>query len=281
MSTAATRLLALLGHPVAHSRSPAIHAAALEALGVDARYLAFDVRPEALGAAVEGLRALGALGANVTVPHKRAVMAHLDRVEPAAAAIGAVNTIAREGDALVGSNTDAPGLVRSLEDAGVALAGRRVWVVGAGGAARAAVAGLAEAGASSIRVHARRPAQAEALVADLEPLAGARLSHGPLEGEADLLVQATSATLESAADPEGFATALPLESLAAGAVVVDLVYAPLETAALARARRLGLRAVDGLGMLVWQAALALERWTGREAPVEIMRAAALDAMPPA
>ena len=144
MSTAATRLLALLGHPVAHSRSPAIHAAALAALGVDARYLAFDVRPEALGAAVEGLRALGALGANVTVPHKRAVMAHLDRVEPAAAAIGAVNTIAREGDALVGSNTDAPGLVRSLEDAGVALAGRRVWVVGAGGAARAAVAGLAE-----------------------------------------------------------------------------------------------------------------------------------------
>lgn len=277
MTTARTRLLALLGHPVAHSRSPAIHTAALEAMGVDARYLAFAVAPDALGHAVDGLRAMGALGANVTVPHKRTVMAHLDAIEPAARAIGAVNTLVREGERWVGANTDAPGLVRSLEEAGVTLDGARVWVVGAGGAARAAVAGLAEAGAGSIRVQARRAAQAAELVEDLAPLAGERLSHGPLTGAppADLLVQATSATLESAADPEGFAAALPLQALAPGATVVDLVYAPLETAALRRARQLGLRTVDGLGMLVWQAALALARWTGAEPPIDVMRAAAL------
>lgn len=281
MTTAHTRLLALLGAPVAHSRSPAIHTAALEAMGVDARYLAFAVPPAGLAEAVRGLRALGALGANVTVPHKRAVMAHLDEVEPAARAIGAVNTLVREGERWIGANTDAPGLVRSLEEAGVELAGARVWVVGAGGAARAAVAGLAEAGVASIRVSARRPEQAAELVEDLAPLAGDRLHHGALEGAApaDLFVQATSATLEGAADPDRFAASLPLHALAPNATVIDLVYAPLETAALRRARALGLRTVDGLGMLVWQAALALERWTGVEPPVEVMRAAARGGAP--
>ncbi|MBX3271336.1 MAG: shikimate dehydrogenase [Sandaracinaceae bacterium] len=267
-------MLALLGHPVAHSRSPRIHTAALTALGLDASYLAFDVAPGELGAAIGGLRALGARGANVTVPHKEAVMAHLDAVEPAARAIGAVNTIVREGGRLVGANTDAPGLVRALADAGVDPRGARVLVVGAGGAARAAVVGLAEAGAARVTVAARRLAQAEALAASLAlPLDTAALDAPPTR-EVDLLVQATSATMDEIAG-EALARALSLESLPAHAAVFDLVYAPLETAVLRAARARGLVAVDGLGMLVWQAALAFERWLGVAPPIEVMRAAAL------
>lgn len=274
MTTAKTQLLALLGHPVAHSRSPAIHTAALEALGVDARYLAFDVAPARLGEAVAGLRALGALGANVTIPHKQAVMAHLDAIEPTAAAIGAVNTIVRDGDRLVGANTDAAGLVSSLKDAGFDPGGAHVLVVGAGGAARAAIVGLAEAGAAHVTVAARRAEQASALASGLRvgaPVCAVELGALPLAGT-DLLIQATSATMGP--DGEGFAAALGLDALPDHATVIDLVYAPLETAVLRVARARGLRCVDGLGMLVGQAAVALERWLGVPAPLEVMRAAA-------
>lgn len=276
MTSAATQLLALLGHPVGHSRSPAIHTAAIEALGLDAAYLAFDVAPDALGDAVAGLRALGARGANLTVPHKQAVIPLLDAVEPSAAAIGAVNTIVRDGARLVGANTDAPGLVRSLADAGFDTAGAHVLVVGAGGAARAAAVGLAEAGAAHVTVAARRLDAAEALAGSLAvpaPVRAVELGALPL-GQVDLLVQATSATMGLDAD-DGFARALGLERLPDHATVIDLVYAPLETTVLRAARARGLRAVDGLGMLVWQAALAFERWLGVAPPIAAMRAAAL------
>ncbi len=276
MTSAATQLLALLGHPVGHSRSPALHTAAIEALGLDAAYLAFDVAPEALGAAVAGLRALGARGANVTVPHKQAVMPFLDAIEPGAAAIGAVNTIVRDGARLVGANTDAPGLVRSLADAGFHPAGAHVLVVGAGGAARAAAVGLAEAGAAHVTVAARRLDAAEALAGSLAvpaPVRAVELGALPL-GQVDLLVQATSATMGLDAD-DAFARALGLERLPDHATVIDLVYAPIETTVLRAARARGLRAVDGLGMLVWQAALAFERWLGVPPPIAAMRAAAI------
>lgn len=282
MSTAATRLLALLGHPVSHSRSPRIHGAALEALGIDATYLAFDVAPADLGAAVRGLRALGALGANVTVPHKEAVMAHLDEVEPDARAIGAVNTLIREGARWIGANTDAPGLVRALTEAGFDPAGAQVHVIGAGGAARAAVVGLARAGAARVTVAARRVERAENLVRSLAlavPLEGVPLDASPPR-DVDLLVQATSATMHAEAG-EALARALALDALPAHATVIDLVYAPLETAVLRAARARGLRAVDGLGMLVHQAALAFERWMGIAPPLDAMRAAALDRGPSA
>ncbi len=277
MSTAATRLLALLGHPVDHSRSPRIHAAALEALGIDATYLAFDVEPADLAEAVRGLRAIGALGANVTVPHKEAVMAHLDAVEPDARAIGAVNTLVREGARWIGANTDAAGLVRALADAGFDAAGAGVRVIGAGGAARAAVVGLAHAGAARVVVAARRLERAEALARSLAlpvPVDAVRLDASPAHDDVDLLVQATSATMH--AEPgEALARALSLDTLPAHATVIDLVYAPLETAVLRAARARGLRAVDGLGMLVHQAALSFERWTGVVPPLGAMRAAAL------
>lgn len=283
MTSAKTRWLGVIGWPVTHSRSPAIHTAALEATGLDAVYLAFAVAPDALPAAIQGLRALGAIGANVTLPHKERVMELLDEIEPAARAIGAVNTIVRDGARLVGTNTDGVGLARSLGEVEVALEGARVLVVGAGGAARASVFGLAQAGAAEIVVAARRAEQAERLVQEIgacthvplraldlrDDLAMRRAAEG-----ADLLVQATSATLGDSAYGASFAALLPLSALPPSAVVVDLVYVPRTTAVMKAAAARGLRTVDGLGMLVWQAALAFERWTGLTAPVEVMRRAA-------
>jgi len=280
MTTSHTKLLGLLGHPVSHSRSPAIHTAALAALGVDATYLAFDVPEPGLASAVAGLDALGALGVNVTVPHKVAVMGHLDGLDSAASAIGAVNTITRDGDGWVGRNTDAPGLVRSLLEADVDPTGANVLVLGAGGAARAAVVGLSEAAASGVTIAARRLDRAEALVSSVEtraPLHAADLK-GLQVGQFDLLIQATSATMGPHA--ETFARSLPIAELPDHATVMDLVYAPLETTVLAAARARGLRTVDGLGMLIWQAALALEHWLALPealppAVIASMRAAAL------
>lgn len=271
MSTARTQLLGLLGHPVAHSRSPAMHTRALEALGVDAVYLAFDVAPADLAAAVRGLRAIGARGLNVTVPHKQAIVPLLDALDPAATRIGAVNTVCEEEGRWVGRNTDAPGLARSLEDAGVALSGRAPLVLGAGGAARAAVVGLDDAGCAPGIVAARRlgPAEDVAALADgWRALALDDSTLGDAMAASGLLVQATSATMGGEA--QAFADALPIDALPADAAVVDLVYAPLETTVLAAARARGLTSVDGLGMLAWQAALALEHWVGQRPPIDVL-----------
>lgn len=275
-------VLGILGHPVAHSKSPAMHGAAARALGIDAVYHRFDVLPEFVGDAVRGVRALGLAGVNVTVPHKEAVMPFLDRIDDDARLIGAVNTIVREGTTLVGANTDAPGLVRSLEEASVPLDGAVVTVIGAGGAARAAVVGLARAGAREVNVLARRAEQADTLVRDVQGALSARVvagDFGALEAAfagTTLVVQSTSATLHGAADSAGaeaFAASLPLGSLPAHATVIDLVYKPLETTVLRAARERGLRTVDGLGMLLHQGAIAFHRWTGREPPIDVMRAA--------
>jgi len=277
VTSAKTRWLGVLGWPVEHSRSPAIHTAALEASGIDAVYLPLPVPPESLASAIDGLRALGAFGANVTLPHKERVMEHLDAVEPSARAIGAVNTIVRDGDRLVGANTDGAGLARSLSEAGVVVRGARVLVVGAGGAARASVAGLLEEGAAEVAVAARRADRAADIASSIEGAVSALDLSDPgamraAAAQTDLLVQATSATLGDR-DPT-FAASLPLAELPASAAVVDLVYSPRETSVLRAAAARGLRTVDGLGMLVWQAALAFERWHGVTAPVEVMRRAA-------
>lgn len=277
-----TRVFGILGEPVAHSRSPTMQNAAFAACGIDAVYVPFPVSPARLGDAVAGLRALGVQGANVTLPHKEAVMAHLDEVDPDARWIGAVNTIAREGDRLVGFNTDAPGLVRSLEEAGVSLSGSSVCVLGAGGAARAAIVGLARAGAAHLTVAARRSERAQALLDELAPALpglagrGIGMDRTPLAetfAQTTLLVQSTSATLEGSSDAGSFASALPLDALPPAAAVVDLVYKPRRTTVLASAEARGLRTVDGLGMLLHQGALAFERWTGCPAPIDVMRTA--------
>jgi shikimate dehydrogenase len=280
-----TDIYGILGFPVGHSRSPAMHNSAFAALGIDAMYVPFAVPPERLRAAIASIRPLNLRGLNVTLPHKSTVMALLDRVEPDALVIGAVNTLFFEQDKLVGMNTDAPGLTRSLVEAGLQLDGARVTVVGAGGAARASIVGLARAGASRISVTARRTHEAEKLVSELaaavSPVAlhvesWERMAHRRCLGETDLLIQATSATLDDGPAAAALAEALPLDALPDTAAVVDLVYKPRLTAVLKAAKDLEKRTVDGLGMLLHQGAIAFEKWTGQTAPVTVMRAA-LDA----
>lgn len=261
--------LGILGHPVAHSRSPGMHAAALAAAGLEGCYERYDVPPEDLARRLDELCAAGVRGLNVTLPHKQAVLPLLDSVDPAARRIGAVNTITIEGGRRHGSNTDAPGLVRSLAPA-LSVEGRRVLVLGAGGAARAATVGLTEAGAK-VWAAARRQDAAEALPDIERAVPWDRLADAFAHTE--LLVQATSATMGSGGHAQAFADALPLEALPDSAVVIDLVYTPLRTTLLERAASRGLRTVDGLGMLVHQGALSFEAWTGTPADVAAMRAA--------
>lgn len=280
----------VLGWPVGHSLSPHFQNAGLRAAGIDAVYTHFPSRPDELPAAIAGIRALGIAGVNLTLPHKVEVLPLLDAVDPLAAALGAVNTIVRvdteSGVHLAGYNTDAGGLVASLSEAGVELSGKRVVVVGAGGAARAAVGGIAAAGADEILVLARRIAQADELLATLASFVASRTatrvrvaelaSAGEIAG-ADLLVQATSATLREESG-QALADQLPLDRLAADAAVIDIVYDPRETAVLRTAREAGKRTVDGVGMLLHQGALAFSLWTGQPAPIAEMRVALEDAL---
>ena len=271
--------LGIFGWPVKHSKSPQMHEAAAKAVGLQLSYELFGVPPERLAEAVAEQHQAGIDGYNLTVPHKQAIMAEIDEVTPSARTIGAVNTVVRTEGRYVGHNTDAPGLVRSLEEAGVQLRGANVLILGAGGASRAAAVGLAEAEASKVVVLARRLEQAEALASSLRAHLPCAIEAGPMKGaepyfaEASVLVQATSATLASNPGAGAFAAALPMDSLDEAAAVVDMVYDPLETSVLARAKAHGAKTVDGLGMLLHQGAIAFEMWTGAQAPVEVMRKA--------
>ncbi len=271
--------LGIFGWPAAHSKSPQMHEAAARALGIELRYERFEVPPEGLADAVREKHAAGIDGYNLTVPHKEQVMALLDEVQPSARSIGAVNTVVRTGDRYVGHNTDAPGLVRSLQEGGVELQGARAAVLGAGGAARAAVVGLGEAGVEAVTVLSRRPEQSATLVQSLGPHVACTLRAAPMNEagrsfeDTTLLIQATSATLGSNPDAAAFAASLPLDALPESATVLDMVYDPIRTAVLARAEDRGLHTVDGLGMLLHQGAIAFEMWTGFEPPLDVMRAA--------
>ena len=274
--------LGIFGWPVAHSKSPRMHESAANALRIELQYERFEVAPDDLADAVRRKHEMGIDGYNVTVPHKEAIMALIDEVAPAAQAIGAVNTVVRTDGRYVGHNTDAPGLVRSLEEAGVRVGDARVVVTGGGGAARAAVVGLANAGANEITVLSRRPEQGEALIESLRAHVECALDAAPLSEAswyfetATLFVQATSATLESNPGAMAFAASLPIDALPADAAVVDIVYKPLKTSVLARAEERGLTIVDGLGMLLHQGAIAFEMWTGLEPPLDVMRSALND-----
>jgi len=262
-----TRLAAVIGHPVRHSFSPAIHNAAFAALGLDWAYLAFDVAPGDAGAAVAAMRTLGLAGMSVTMPHKDGVAAAVDRLDPVAARLGAVNCVAWDGADLVGHNTDGGGFVASLaHEAGFDPAGRRCVVVGAGGAARAVIAALGDAGAAEVVVVNRTADKADAAAS----LAGGvgRVGSAASVRDAELVVNATSVGMVG---NEG----LPFDvaGIHAGQVVADLVVFPLRTALLVAAEERLAVPLGGLGMLVHQAAAAFTHWTGCPAPVEVMRAA--------
>jgi shikimate dehydrogenase len=259
--------LGVLGWPVAHSRSPAMHNAALDALGLapEWRYQLLPVPPELLAETVRALPAAGFRGANVTIPHKEAALALAGTATPAAAAIGAANTLSFAPDGTIGAdNTDAPGLLAALPEP---PRGRTALILGAGGSARAAAYALREAGAADVAVWNRTPERAEALAADL----GVRAVATP--GRADLLVNCTAVGLH---DADATLKDLPLdaEDLGGYACVVDLVYRDGGTALLAAATQAGSTVVDGLEILVHQGALSLQTWTQRRAPIEVMRAAA-------
>jgi shikimate dehydrogenase len=273
------RLAAVIGHPVAHSLSPAIHRAAFATTGSDWTYVAFDVAPGRAAAAIEAMRVLGIAGLSVTMPHKADVAAAVDRLDPAAAALSSVNTVSWDGGLLVGSSTDGDGFVASLAEAGVSVAGERVVVLGAGGAARSVVDALGRAAAGSIVVVNRTAARAEEAAALAPQAVVGTVADVPT---ATLVVNATSIGMgvdprDRDGDGDGSATGdLPCDPdlLAAGQVVADLVYHPLETAWLAAARAVGAHPIDGLGMLVHQAALQQLAWTGVLPDTGVMRAAA-------
>ena len=255
------KLFVVLGDPVAHSRSPRIHARAFELLGVDAAYAPCRVRADELERAVDGLRALGCAGFNVTVPHKEAVAAFLDRLDAEASRIGAVNCVALEGDALVGHNTDAPGLVRALSTGGVdRAAGARAVIVGAGGAARAAAFALSQSGwpLTIVNRTAWRARELAALVHAEHVELGSDAARRALR-EAALVVHCTTVGLGS--DEVPFDPGL----LGPAATVVDLVYGgPTgETTLVRSVRARNRRAVDGIDVLVHQAVASLELWLGR------------------
>jgi shikimate dehydrogenase len=284
--TAPARVVGIIGDPVAHSLSPRMHTAAFEAAGLDWRYVAFRVPPPRLEDAVRGIRALGLAGVNVTIPHKETVIPFLDGVEPTARVAGAVNTIRLEDGVLFGYNTDAPGLLDALtEDGGAALAAARCLILGAGGAGRSAAFALAGAQVKSITVLNRTPSRAQDVAASVAHAAPAcALTAGPLDAatvaraaeDADVIIQATSATL-SAAMGGGGGRAAWLQALKPilrqGMTVLDMVYTPRRTELLAAAADAGATVVDGVSLLVHQGARSFQLWTGLPAPVAAMRRA--------
>jgi len=259
-----------------------MHSRALEVLGVAGSYVALDVAPEALPGLVARVREGELDGVNVTIPHKVAVIRLLDELTTDASATGAVNTLLREGTRLVGENTDVGGLLRALGAHGVTMRDRSVLILGAGGAARAAVAAARREGPRESVVAARQRDRALSLVREPRERVitlGDPASLRDALASAELLVQASSATMGT--DANAFVAGLPLEALTTDAVAVDLVYRPRETALLRACRARGLRALDGIEMLVWQGALALARWLGRpveEMPVGAMRDAVLEGL---
>jgi shikimate dehydrogenase len=259
--------LGVLGWPVAHSRSPAMHNAALAELGLkDWHYQRLPAPPEVFAETVRGLPASGFVGANVTIPHKEAALALADTATDAARAIGAANTLQfGAGGAIAASNTDAPGFLAALRAAGADPADQTALVLGAGGSARAVAHALREAGAARVAVWNRTPERARALAADL----GVEAADRPIGAE--LLVNCTSVGL---ADGEFKDLPLDADALGTYATVADLVYRAGGTGLVAEAQRRGCTVVDGLEVLVRQGAMSFEAWTGREAPIDVMRAAA-------
>ncbi len=270
-----TSVVAVLGHPVGHTMSPAMHNAAFRSLDMDWVYVAFDVPPKQLGTALRGAAALGLRGINLTVSLKETAAALVDRMAPSAARTGSVNTVEITESGLIGHSTDGIGFLRSVkEDLGLDLAGRDVMVVGAGGAATAIVYAALDAEAGSVTIVNRTFERAERLVAAVRKSVGddVAVTAVPLDRvdrwyqNVDLFVNATTLGWKPD-DP----TPVPPDFFKDGMAVLDTCYNACGTPLLDAARHKGLLCADGMGMLVYQGAAAFEIWTGREAPVEVMK----------
>jgi shikimate dehydrogenase len=273
---AQTQFCGVIGNPVEHSLSPAIHNAAFQKLGLNFVYLAFRV--EAIGDAIKGLRALGSFrGASVTIPHKVATVPLLDSIEPTARHIGAINTIVAKGGTLTGYNTDATGALRALREGAVALKGRQVVILGSGGAARAIAFALGtEPGIDRLTILGIDNQERTALVRDLQSKTGMTVQESPLyEGTLRKVLPDTHVLIHCTPmgmSPKLHETSVPVTLLHAGLTVMDIVYNPRDTRLLKDAKAAGCRTIPGLEMFLHQAAAQFELWTNQTAPADVMRA---------
>ena len=270
----------LLAHPAGHSISPPMHNAAFKASGITAHYEALDVAPEDLAKVIESFREADVFGSNVTIPHKLAVMPLMDELTDAARAIGAVNTIVNQDGKLLGHNTDATGYLRAIkEDAAFDLEGKTVVMLGAGGAARAIVYALLNAGVHELKIFNRTTAKAQSLADELMHLGQVTVSQDLTRdvARANLLINTTSVGMEhNGIDPDE--SPLPDGILPQQGFVSDIVYRPAKTRLLKEAETAGLRTQNGLAMLIYQGAESFEYWTHQKPEVRVMFAAAKQAL---
>lgn len=278
-----TRVCGVIGDPIEHTMSPVMHNAAFSELGIDYVYLPFRVKKDDLGQAIAGARALNLAGLNVTIPHKVAVISFLDELDPIAERIGAVNTIVNDNGALRGYNTDATGFLQALLDKGIKPEGKKVVVLGAGGASRGISFILAESGANLVILNRQVEIEwAENLAREIsrafkKETAALELNDANLAEElegTDILVNTTSVGMS----PDINETPVPMRLLKSTPVVFDIVYNPIQTRLLREAQAAGASTISGLDMLAWQGALAFEKWTGLKAPLELMKKEAMKAL---
>jgi len=274
-------LCGIIGDPIEHSMSPAMHNAAFEKTGIDYLYLPFRVKKEELGGAIEGMKALNIRGLNVTIPHKVDVIRFLDELDPLAEKIGAVNTIVNHDGFLKGYNTDAAGFLQALLERGIEPAGKNVVILGAGGAARAISFILVERGSNLLMLN-RTLSKAEECAARIADFFNKEAKAMELNREnlasalskADILINTTSVGMSPNTDETPVSSDLLVPSL----TVCDIVYNPIKTRLLKEVEETGAKTVGGVDMLVWQGALAFEKWTGLRAPVEVMRKVVTEAL---
>ena len=280
MISGKTIICGIIGDPIEHTMSPAMHNAAFKTLGLDYVYVPFKVKSLELKKAIEGIRGLNIRGVNVTIPHKVSVMQFLDRIDPLAEKIGAVNTIINDGGILSGYNTDATGFLQTLHDKDIEPRDKKVLLLGAGGVARAIGNILAgERAHITILNRQQELSWAEDLAHRLNRHYGVEVSAGELTSEnlkraldgVDVLVNATSLGMS----PDDDQTPVPTDLLCANLTVFDAVYNPLQTRLIREAKTAGARTISGLEMLVWQGAIAFEKWTGVKAPIDDMRQSVL------
>ncbi len=275
-----TRLCGLIGDPVEHSMSPVMHNAAFKKMGLDYLYLPFRVKKEDLGKAIDGMKALNIRGLNVTIPHKVAVLQFLDEMDPLAEKIGAVNTIDNNDGILRGYNTDGAGFLQALRERGVEAQGKNVVMLGAGGASRAISFTLADSGTRLVILNRQEELDwakelasklSQVFTIKVEALELNRQNLARVLDKANILVNATSVGMS----PDADRTPLESDLLRPNLIVYDIVYNPIKTRLLREAEAAGAETISGVDMLVWQGALAFEKWTGHKAPVELMKAEAV------
>ncbi|MEE8413322.1 MAG: shikimate dehydrogenase [Dehalococcoidales bacterium] len=280
MISGKTRVCGLIGDPVEHTMSPAMHNAAFQEVGLDYVYLPFRVEGGELSEAIKGMRALNMRGLNVTIPHKVAVLQLLDKLDPLAEKISAVNTIVNDDGVLTGYNTDATGFLRPLLEKGIEPKGKNIAILGAGGASRAVSFILADRGANLVIFNRREELDwAEALASRISETFNIKVEASELTGDnlngvmekTDILVNATSVGMSPAIDK----TPVNAVLFRPGLIVYDVIYNPVKTRFLTEAEAAGSVILGGIDMLVWQGALAFEIWTGLKAPVKLMKEEAI------